>query len=320
MRRKVLTALLAAALLPVAAQAQPTDRSLRLVVGFPPGGSADTLARFLADRLKDELRQPVTVENRPGAGGRLAAELVKAMPADGSVAMLAPDAVFVTAPLVFSRLNYDPANDFTPVGTVAGFQFAFAAGSNPPVRTLADFVKWGRANPNKTTFGSPAAGSPLHFFGTLVGKDTGVDMVHVPYQGGAPLVTNLIGGQISAGINTLADMVEHHRAGKLQILAVSGAARSPQLPDVPTFAELGYKGIVAQGSYGLYLPARAPRAAVDQWNGAIRRVLEQPGTRERLATLGFEPAPSTPEALGELIRAETAKWAPIVKATGFRAD
>jgi tripartite-type tricarboxylate transporter receptor subunit TctC len=320
MRRSVLTALVAALALPVAGHAQSTDRGVRIVIGFPPGGSADTLARTLADRLKDELKQPVVVENRPGAGGRLALELSKAMPADGSVAVLSPDAMLVTAPLVFSKLNYDPVRDFAPVGNVVDFQFAFAAGTNPPAKTLDEFVKWGKDNPGKASFGSPAAGSPIHFFGALVGKETGVDMIHVPYQGGAPLVTNLVGGQITAGINTLADMIEHHRGGRIRILAVSASTRAPQLPEVPTFTELGYPNIVGGGSYGLYLPARAPRAAVEQWNAAIRRVLADPAVAERLRSFGFDPAPSSPEALADKLQAETARWAPIVKSTGFRAD
>ncbi len=320
MRRSFIAAIAACALSPALSRAQPSERTLRLVVGFPPGGSADTLARLLAERLKDELRQTVVVENRPGAGGRLAAELFKAMPADGSVAFLCPDAMMVTAPLVFSRLPYDPPKDFAPVGNVVDFQFAFAAGSAPPARTFAEFVQWGRTNPGKASYGTPAAGSPLHFFGALVGAEAGVDMVQVAYQGGAPLVTNLVGGQISAGVNTLADMIEHHRGGRIRILAVSGERRAPQLPDVPTFVELGHPKIVGGGSYGLYLPAGASRGAIEQWNAAIRRVLADPATAERLRGFGFEPAASSPEALADKLRAETARWAPIVKSTGFRAD
>ncbi|HUG21066.1 Bug family tripartite tricarboxylate transporter substrate binding protein [Piscinibacter sp.] len=313
---------LLAMLLPVAAApalAQSGDSTARILVGFPPGGSADTIARVLADKLREELKRPVIVESRPGAGGRLLASLLKSQPNDGSVVMLAPDALLTTNPFVFRKLTYEPA-DLVPVSLVAEFPFAFATGAETGAKTFADYVKWARENRQAANFGSPAAGSPLHFVGLMVGKDIGVDLLHVPYQGGAPLVTALIGGQVSAGINTLTDMLEMHKSGRIRILAVPGAKRAAALPDVPTFAELGHRQVIARGFFGLYAPAGTPAEAVAAWNAALHRVLAQPAVRERLAALAFEARASTPAELDRMAREDAAIWGPVIKASGFAVD
>ncbi|MGO4607676.1 Bug family tripartite tricarboxylate transporter substrate binding protein [Variovorax sp. 2RAF20] len=302
-----------------AASAQSSDGAMRIVVGFPAGGSADTIARFLAEKLRADFQRPVLVENRPGAGGRIAAAALKGLPQDGSVVMLAPDALVTTNPFIFKKLGYEVA-DLVPVSLVAEFSFAFATGAETGAKSFPEYVAWARANPTRADFGSPAPGSPLHFIGLMVGKDIGVDMLHVPFQGGAPLVTALIGGQVSAGINTVTDMLEMHRSGRVRILAVPGATRAPQIPEVPTFSELGFKQIVARGFYGLYAPAGTSPASVDRWNAAMRRVLILPEVRQRLGGLAFDPKPSSPEELAKMGRDDAAIWGPVIKASGFSVD
>jgi tripartite-type tricarboxylate transporter receptor subunit TctC len=294
------------------------DAPARIMVGFPPGGSADTIARVLADKLRDELKRPVIVESKPGAGGRILAQQLKSMPNDGSVMMLGPDALVTTNPFVFKKLGYE-INDLVPVSTVAEFPFAFATGAEGS-KTFNDYVKWARANPAAANFGSPAAGSPLHFVGLMVGREIGVNMLHVPFQGGAALLTALVGGQVSAGVNTITDMLEMHRSGRVRILAVTGTERAPQLPDVPTLNELGFKQVVSRGRFGIYAPAGTPAAAIDQWNAALKRVLQQPDVRERLGALGFVARASTPAELVKLANDDAAIWGPVIKASGFSVD
>jgi tripartite-type tricarboxylate transporter receptor subunit TctC len=308
-----------AAFVTTAAAAQGTDAPARIVVGFPAGGSADTIARLLAERLREDLKRPVLVENRPGAGGRILAGALKTLPNDGSVVMLAPDALVTTNPFVFKKLGYEVA-DLVPVSMVAEFPFALATGTETGPKTFGDFVKLVRENPKRADFGSPAAGSPLHFVGLMVGRDVGVELLHVPFQGGAPLVTALIGGQPTAGVNTVTDMLEMHRGGKLRILAVTGATRAAALPDVPTFAELGVKQIIARGFYGLYAPAGTNAAASSVWNAALRRVLQLPDVRERLGAMAFVARASTPDELAQMARDDAAVWGPVIKASGFSVD
>lgn len=310
---------LSAVAVSTAANAQAGDVPARIMVGFPPGGSADTIARLLADKLRDELKRPVIVESKPGAGGRILAQQLKAMPADGSVVMLAPDSLATTNPFVFKKPGYEVA-DLVPVSMVAEFPFAIATGAENGAKTFNDYVKWARANPARADFGSPAAGSPLHFVGLMVGREIGVDLLHVPFQGGAPLLTALVGGQVSAGVNTLTDMLEMHKAGRVRILAVTGTQRAPLLPDVPTLSELGFKQVIARGFFGIYAPAGTPASAVTTWNAALHRVLQLPDLRERLGALAFVPRASTPEELAKLARDDAAVWGPVVKASGFVVD
>ena len=212
---------------------------MRIIVGFAAGGSSDIAARMLADKLKDSLGVPFIVENRVGAGGRIAAEALKNAAPDGTTFLLTPVVVPVLAPLVYKQLSYDPAKDFAPVAQVATYQFALAVGPDHPARSVPEFVAWLKANPTQANFGSPAPGSLPHFFGLMIGKATGVEMVHIAYKGGAPLATDLMGGQIPAGVDALSDMIELHRGGKVRIIATSGAQRSPLLPTVATAVTTG---------------------------------------------------------------------------------
>ncbi|MFM7705603.1 MAG: Bug family tripartite tricarboxylate transporter substrate binding protein [Rubrivivax sp.] len=309
---------LLAGLAPLAAQAQ--ERTIRILVGFPPGGSIDVVARLLAEKMKDELKANVIIDNKAGAGGRVAADLLKAAPADGSTFMLTPVVVPVLAPLVFSKLNYNPATDFAQVGHVCSFNFALSVPASLPVKSVSEFVSWLKANPQKANFGSPAPGSLPHFFGELLSREAQADMVHVPFAGGAALMTALMGGQVSAGIDVLLEALESHRAGRVRILAVSGERRSAVVPEVPTFRESGYPNIVASGWFGMYAPARTPEAAITALNRAMNRALTQADVLDRFGRLALEPGGGSAADLARLEQASTARWEPVVKATGFRAD
>jgi tripartite-type tricarboxylate transporter receptor subunit TctC len=193
-------------------------------------------------------------------------------------------------------------------------------GNGAPVATLGDFVKWARANPKDASFGSPAAGSLPHFFGVMLSKGTGVDMLHVPFNGSAPLKTAMAGGQIAAEVDTLPDLVEMHRAGKIRVLGVSGTARAPQLPDVATFAEQGFRDITGLGWFGFYAPAGTPKAVVERLNGAIVKALAMPDVRERLTGLGLEPTGTTSEEFARIMASDAARWGPVIQASGFKAE
>jgi tripartite-type tricarboxylate transporter receptor subunit TctC len=250
----------------------------------------------------------------------VAADLLKAAPADGSTFMLTPVVVPVLAPLVFSKLNYNPSTDFSQVGHVCSFNFALSVPASLPARSVSEFVAWLKANPQKANFGSPAPGSLPHFFGEMLSREAQANMVHVPFAGGAALMTALMGGQVSAGIDVLLEALEAHRSGKVRILAVSGDKRSSVLPEVPTFRESGYPNIVASGWFGMYAPARTPEAAITAFNRSMNKALGHPEVLDRFAKLALEPGGGSPADLARLEQASTARWAPVVKATGFRAD
>ena len=298
----------------------PIKGPIHIVVGFAAGGTTDVAARLLADKFREALGQPVVVENKAGAGGRIAAEALKNAAPDGSTLLLVPIAVPVLAPLVFKQLGYDPAKDFAPVAHVANYQFALAVGPTHPARTVPELIAWMKSEPKRASFGTPAAGSLPHFFGVMVGQAAGVDMVHIAYKGVAPLAIDLAGGQTPAGISALSDLIELHRAGRLRIIATSGSQRSPLLPAVPTFGEQGFPGIEGTGWIGFYAPARTPKRVIEQWSTVIAQAVHAPDTRSRLIDLGLEPTGSTPEALAAIMATDTARWWPIIKASGFTTE
>ena len=316
---KQLAVLATTLLLAAAAQAQ-VDKPVRMLVGFSPGGSADIAARLLAERMAAELKQPVVVENKPGAGGRIAAEMLKNAAPDGSTIMLAPIVVPVLAPLVFAKLAYNPASDFVPVAHVANFQFGLSVNNTHPAKTVNELVAWFKANPAQANFGSPAPGSLPHFFGVMIAGGAGLDLIHVPFNGGGPLMNAVVGNQVSSGIDTLVDQIEQHRGGKLRIIATSGATRSPLLPEVPTFAEAGLKGVEGTSWFAVYAPAKTTAATVTQLNAAVNKALAAPEVRERFAKLGLEPTGGSAADLAAIMKRDSERWAPVVKASGFRGD
>lgn len=319
--RTFLTGLaLIANLLAVAPASAQGDKTLRVLVGFPAGVSIDVVTRILTDKMKDELKRPVIVDNRPGAGGRLAAELLKSAAPDGNTVMITPIVVPVLAPMVFSKLSYNPDMDFAPVGKVCDFSFALAVPANAPVKTLKDYAEWLKANPQQANFGSPAAGSLPHFFGVMIGSALNVDMVHVPFNGGAALQSAVIGGHAPAGIDVVMEWQQNAKSGKVKVLATSGAQRSKIMPDVPTFKEQGFPDAVGQGWFAMYAPAKTQQAAIEEINKALNKALAIPEIRERFAALGLDAGGGSPTDLQKTMQEDAKRWAPIVKKSGFKAD
>ncbi len=292
---------------------------LKILVGFGVG-STDITARLLAERLKDELNRPVYVETKVGAGGRIAAEALKNSPADGSVIMLAPIVVPVLAPLVYKKLAYNVATDFAPVAHIANFQFGVSVKADSSLKNMNDVVSLMKKDRTAATFGSPAPGSLPHFFGVMIGQKANLDMTHVPYNGGAQLMTALVGGQVTLGIDTLADQGEMHRGGRTRILATSGQQRSPLFPDIPTLGEAGFKDLMGVSWFAVFAPGATDASHITQLNAAINRVLSTPAFKDRLAKLGLEVGGGSPADLKKLIATETERWAPVVKASGFTAE
>jgi tripartite-type tricarboxylate transporter receptor subunit TctC len=317
-RRKVVASAMAiatSAALPVQAQAT----SVKILVGFPPGGSADTTARLIAEKMSASMGIPVIVENRPGAGGRIAAQAVKDASPDGNTLMVVPLAVMVVQPVVFKSIKYDTTKDFTPIGNAATFPLALASGPGTPARSLPELITWLKANASLANYGTPAAGSLPHFLGEMLGQAAGVKMQHVPYQGGAPLMTALLGGQVPMGIDTPAEFAENHRAGKLKILALSGNQRSAQFPDVPTFKEQGLN-LEAAGWFGIFGPAGMTAARTEVLSLAIQSALTQPDVVSKLANLGLSAAPESALDMTKRLAADKLRWEPVIKSTGFQAD
>ena len=321
--RTALSALLCAALAAVAAPAlaqDKLDKPVKILVGFAAGGTADLIARVVADKMKETLGQPVIVENRPGAIGRITAEAVKNAAPDGTTIMVMPIGPMVVVPHVYKDITYDPIKDFTPIAIGATFQFALAAGPASGAKTWADFVAWAKANPTKAAYATSGAGSLPHFFGVLLGRGIGVEMVHVPYKGSAAYINDLVGGQVPAAVDAIADLTELHRAGKVTILASSGSKRSTALPEVPTFAELGVKNVEAIGWFGFFAPAKTPKGIVEALNRAINKALTSPDVVAKLSGIGMDPTTGTPDDFAKMVASDYAKWGPIVTASGFKPE
>ena len=315
-----LSVAIAAAVSPEARAQNTLAHPVRILVPVAAGGTSDIAARLIADGVKDAIGQPVVVENRPGATGRIAAEALRHAAPDGTTLLLAPIAVTVLAPFVLEPLNYDPVRDFAPVAQVAKYEYALAVNSNHPARTVPEFVAWAKANPAQATYGTPGAGSVPHLIGVMVSRASGIELVHVPYRGLGQVENELLGGQIAAGIGTLPDLTELHRAGRTRIIATSGARRSPLLPSVPTFREQGFAAVEAVGWTAVYAPAKTPKPTIDRLSAAIVKSLRAPAVQEKFVGLGIEPTGTTPEELAAIMAADTARWAPVLKAAGFSAD
>ena len=318
-RRTLLQAGAAATLLAtLGAPRAQAGRTVRILVGFPPGGGTDAIARILAEGLKDELGgATVIVENKPGAGGQLAAQALKAAAPDGDTFFLSHDHSISILPHVVKNPGFDPARDFAPAAGFATFVNAFAVSAGTPAKTFADYVAWVRGQNSKGAVGVPAPASVPEFLVKLVGEKYKLDLVAAPYRGSAPMMADMLGNQIAAGVASVPDFIENHRAGKLRVLAVLGSARQAVMPDVPTFAELGLAGFEDVPYYGLFAPAGTPRATLDAFSAAVAKVLARTATHDRLTAMGLAVGHMGPDQLGQRERAYTATWARIIKATGF---
>lgn len=301
------------------AAAVAQDKTIKFIVGFPAGAGLDAMTRLVADRMRAILGQPVVVENRPGAAGQIAMSALKAAAPDGQTLVMTPLVTVVTAPHVFPKLPYDAFADFAPVAHTADFLFAFGLGPNVPAKNLAEFIALVKKEPRHGNYASAGAGSLPHFFSILFAQNAGINMTHIPYKGTAPALTDLVGGQISSFMGTVSDMAAQHRAGKLRIVATSGAARARLAPDSPTFKELGFN-IEGAGWYAAYAPAKTPKETVDRLAGAIVAAIKAPDIREKLEALGMEPTGLGPEDLARIHKMDYDKWGPVIKASGFKPD
>ncbi len=311
----ILTAI--AGVAPMTVQAQPIEGPLRIVVGYAPGGSSDRVARIVGEKLQAKLGIPVIVENKTGAGGRLAAQQVKATPAGQSVLMLANPAVMVVAPLVFKDSGYDPERDFTAVSQVNDYEFGLAVATAVPVRELSHLLAWLRSNPEKANFGVPATGSLPHFFALMTAEKAGVQAQVVGYRGSGPLLTDLIGGQVPVAFDTLDTLLPQFEANKLRILATSGAKRSPWSPTVPTFKEAGLN-LVANGWNTFFAPATMPKDKVERLATAIREIMQDPDTQRKFTDAKMTPVVSTQAQTVAMLKAYRAQWAPVVQKSGYQ--
>ena len=305
-----------------AQQQQPTlDRLARTVVGFPPGGSSDTVARLYAERLRGTYAPQVVVENRAGAGGRLALEAVKAARPDGTTLVQTPASMLTVYPHIYTRtMRYDALEDFVPVTPVCFFPFALTVRPDHPARTFPEFVAWAKGQGNAIPFASPAAGAVPHFLGVMMAKALGVQLTHVPYRGGAPAIQGLLGGEVPMVLVVAGEVAEFQRSGQVRILAVSSPERMPRLPDLPTFAELGQPDLTAEEWFGVLLPAGAPAPVVEGLHRAIVDAAAAPELQEALARLEYRAATSSPREFAERIRRERDRWRPIVQESGFKAE
>jgi tripartite-type tricarboxylate transporter receptor subunit TctC len=295
-------------------------KPIRLVVPFPPGGTTDILARDVAQKLSEMWGKQVIVDNRPGAGGNIGADLVAKAAPDGYTLVMGTVGTHAINPSLYKKMPYDHVKDFAPVILVAGVPNVLVVNPSLPVHSVQELITYGKANPGKLNFASSGNGTSIHLSGELFKTMTGVEMTHVPYKGSAPALTDLIGGQVQLMFDNLPSSLGFIKAGKLRALAVTSAARSPTLPDLPTIAESGLPGYEASSWFGVLAPAGTPRDIVQKVNQAIGAWLDTQDAKQRLLAQGAIPAGGTPEAFAKHIAAETAKWAKVVKASGARID
>ncbi|MDQ7955900.1 MAG: Bug family tripartite tricarboxylate transporter substrate binding protein [Rhodocyclaceae bacterium] len=309
------------ALSPLSAFAQAIEQ-VKIMYGFPAGSAGDSVARRVAEKIAGTpYAKGAFVENKPGAGGRIAVETLKNSPADGSVLTLAPVSALSVYPYIYPKLTYKP-EDVTQVSIGAIMFHGLAVGPAVPaeVKTLKDFLAWAKANPGQASYGSPGAGSMPHLLGALLGLRSGVELKHVPYRGTVPSITDLVGGQIAAAMNPSGDYLQYMKNGRVRVLATSGKKRSPYLPDVPTFTELGYPDVTSEEWFGFYAPARTPAATIASANAAITAALKDKSVIDSLALVGLVAHGSTPQEMAADQKAEYERWGPLVKQIGFTAE
>jgi len=296
-------------------------RQPRLVLGFGAGGTSDVAARALSGSLHEAMGGEVVVENRVGAGARIALEHVRGAVADGSVAILVPDATMILYPHVYRQLAYDPERDFAPVARVANLAIALYVGAMVPatVTNVAEFIAWVRADPRRATFGTPAAGATPHFVGDMFARAAGLALTAVHYKGGGPGIQDLIGGHLPAFFGAVPDGAVMASAGRVRALATTGPRRSAATPQVPTFAEQKFDNFVVEDGLGVYLPSAAPRPVVARLAGALQQALESAEVRRSYEAIGLDRSYESPEVFAQRLRRERSRWATIITQTGFKA-
>ena len=317
------TAVLGGFALPSFAQALPIEQ-VKIINGFPVGGSADTTSRRVGEKLGPSAytKNAAVVENKTGAAARIAIDAVKAAAPDGATLLLTPYSMMAIYPHIYKQLSYDPFADLMPVCMASSLVHGLAVGPLVPatVKTVKDYLAWAKANPKDASYGSPAAGSTPHFLGALLGLNNGVDLKHIPYRGSTPGVVDLIGGQLASMFTPHGDFLANHRAGKLRILATSGKQRSAFVPEVPTFIESGFPDLMVEEWFGFYVPAKTPTSIIAAANTAINAALKEKSVIDSLAIQGMLPVGGTAAQMAADQKVQFDYWGPIVKKIGFTAD
>ena len=297
-----------------------TRAPARMLVGYPPGGAVDVLGRIFAEPMAEALGRPVVVENRPGAVGQIAAELLKAAAPDGATLMLAPDATVIFRPQTLEKPPFDPLADFAPVAHTGKWTFALGVHAELRLKTLADYLAWVKADRGRAVFASSGAGGSTHFFGVLLGQLAGVPLQQVPYKGAGPAILDVVAGHVPATIQPLGTLLAQAKAGKIAVLGMSGRERSPGAPDVPTFAEGGFAALTTEGWFGIFAPAATPAETVNKLNGAFARAMRDPGVRDRMRGLDLEVRELSAAEFAALVRSDYDRWGPVIRASGFKGD
>jgi len=295
------------------------EQPIRIVMPYAAGGVGDATARMIAESMRVALNRPVIVENKVGAGGRIGVQAVKDAPADGSVLLFTPIAPMAVFEHVYEKLGYDPVADFAPISQVAAFDLSVAVGQGVPAKSLRELIEWLNANPNRGTYGIPAAGSLPHYIGVLFGRKANLDLRHVAYKGSAPAITDLIGGHLPIYFSSVEALVETHRAGRIRILATSGQERYFALPEVPTFLESGFD-IRGSGWFGMYAPSKTPDNVIERLNAIVVAAVRTPAVHDRLLQSGLKPTGTTPAEFARIQKADSELWGPIIKASGFKPE
>ena len=301
------------------AQAYP-NRPIKFIIPFPPGGGLDHTARTIQIKMQEVLSQPLVIENKAGAAGIVGAEYAKNQPADGYTIFLGNTGTMGLYPALYEKLPYDARKDFAPVGQLISNTLVAVINAQVPAATLGEFIAWAKRNPGKVSYASGGSGAITHLAGEMLKAQAGIDMLHVPYKGSAPAVTDLIGGQVHLLIDVAAVSQQHVKSGKLKALAVTSARRNAGFPDLPTFDESGLKGFQATGWQGILLPAGAPKEVIAKLADAIQKTMSDASVREKFQAVGSESTPTSPEAFGAFIDAEIGKWARIGKAANVKID
>ncbi|MDR3370875.1 Bug family tripartite tricarboxylate transporter substrate binding protein [Rhodoferax sp.] len=318
--RKLRRAAVVASLLTVGL-VQAQTGPVKLMVGFPPGGGSDAIARILADKLKDQLGVAVLVENKAGAGGQIAAQALKAAAPDGNTLFLSHDHTISILPLVVKNPGFDPHKDFVAVAGFATFVNALAVSGGTPAKSMTEYVAWvKKQGAGQGTVGVPAPASVPEFLVKVIGQHYKLDLQAAPYRGSAPMMADMLGNQINAGIGSVPDFIENQKAGKIRVVAVLGDKRQAALPDVPTFAELGLAGFEDVPYYGIFAPKGTPQAVLDKLSGAVAKVVAMPDVHARLTTMGLTVGYMSSQQLASRELAYSQTWARIIKDSGFKAQ
>ena len=304
---------------PASTQSYP-DRQIKMIVPFPPGGPTDVMARLVAQNLSSSLGQTVVIENRPGAGGTLGSKIVAGSDPDGYTLLYGSTSTLAIAPSLYKSLDYDPIKDFVPIAMVSDAPFVLIAALNVPAKSLKELIAYAKANPGKLNFSSAGNGTPPHLTGEMFKAATGTDIVHIPYKGGAPSITDVVAGQIQMTFETTSVLLPLIREGKVRAMAVTSAQRRPELPDVPNMIESGFAGFLSNSWTGVVAPAGTPASIVSRLNAAINESLRSAATKASFAKLGIETKVGSPRDFATLIANETKKWAAIVKSSGAKID